>query len=69
MWALVGMLRRTAMRRGLRGGDSRWLSLWIALAGLGLVRRVASRRPVVEQFELRPGETIMVTDLGIPQQS
>lgn len=69
MWALVGMLRRTARRRGLRGGDSRWLSVWIALAGLGLVRRVVARKPVIEQFELRPGETIMVTDFGISQQS
>jgi hypothetical protein len=61
------MLRRQALRRGVLGGDRRWMSVWVVLGGLTLVRRIASAREVVERFELKPGDTILITDLGVPE--
>jgi len=66
MGVLTGIVRRTALRRGVLGGDRRWMSVWVVLAGAQLVRRIASSREVVEQFELKPGETIVISDLGRP---
>ena len=64
MGALISMLRRTAFRRGVRGNNHRWLTVWITLASAQLVRKLVTAKPVVEQFELRPGETILIRDLG-----
>jgi len=60
------MLRRQAMRRSVQSGDHRWFSIWILLAGAQLIHRVTSAKPVIERLELRPGETIMITDIGRP---
>ena len=57
-------LRRTAMRRGVRGGNQRWLAVWVGIAGIQLLRRILAEKPVVETFELLPGQTIIVRDLG-----
>jgi hypothetical protein len=62
------MLRRTAARKGIRGGDRFWFSMWIGLAGLQVIRRVVRPKPVVERFELRPGETVLIADLGTLDQ-
>ena len=69
MWRLMRMLRRQAMRKGVQGGDHRWFSIWIVVAGAQLVHRVVGAKPVIERFEVRPGETIMITDLGRPDPS
>jgi len=63
--ALIAMLRRTAFRRGVRGNNHGWLTVWITLASAELVRKLVSAKPVVEQFELRPGDTILIRDLGV----
>jgi len=64
MWRLVSGLRRYAWRRGVGEGRHGWFSLWIVVAGAQVIRRFTVARPVVERMELRPGETIVVTDLG-----
>ena len=68
MWRLVSMLRRTAARKGVRGGDRFWLSIWLGLAGLQVVRKVVRPKPVIETLELKPGEAILITDLGTLDQ-
>jgi hypothetical protein len=30
------------------------------------VRRVTRSKPVVERFTLKPGQTIVISDLGVP---
>ncbi|GEM_PF-2290389 len=67
MGFLVNALRRAGMRKGVVGGDSRWLSIWLLIGGFQLLRRIAKPKPAVERIELRPGETIVVTDLGRPE--
>jgi len=64
MWRLVSVLRRNAWRRGVVGGRHGWFSLWIVIAAAQVIRRFTVARPVVERLELRPGDTIVVTDLG-----
>jgi hypothetical protein len=61
------MVRRRALHRGVLGGDRRWMSVWVVLAGLQLVRRIASAREVVERFELKPGDIIVIRDLGMSE--
>ena len=48
----------------MRGGSHTWLSIWIVIAGAQLVRRFIAAKPDIERIELRPGETIVITDLG-----
>jgi len=57
-------LRLKALRRGVFGGDNRWLAVWGLLASARVLRRLATPKPVVERFVLRPGETLTITDLG-----
>jgi len=64
MWRLVSSLRRYAWRRGLVHGRHGWVSLWIVIAAAQVIRRFTVARPVVERMDLRPGETIVVSDLG-----
>lgn len=65
---LVALLRRNGLRKGVVGGDRRWLSVWIVVVGAQLIRRIAASNDVVERFELKEGETIVVTDLGRSDQ-
>ncbi|HEY2812220.1 MAG TPA: hypothetical protein VGJ03_02025 [Acidimicrobiales bacterium] len=67
MGALTGWVRRTAMRRGILGGDRRWLSIWVLFGGAHLVRRIVASKEVVERIELKPGQTVVITDLGRPE--
>jgi hypothetical protein len=57
-------LRLRALRRGVFGGDNRWLAVWGLLASARLLKRLATPKPVVERFVLRPGETLTISDLG-----
>jgi hypothetical protein len=66
MWRLSRMLRRHAMRKSVQAGDHRWFSLWIVLAGAQLIHRVMTAKPVIERFELKRGDTIVISDLGRP---
>jgi hypothetical protein len=69
MGALTGILRRTGMRKGVLGGNRRWLTIWAVVATGQLLRRLLKQKPVIERFELKPGQTITVTDLGVDEAS
>jgi hypothetical protein len=49
------------------GGDRRWLAIWAAIFTAQTVHKVMKPKPVVERFELKPGETICIADLGAPE--
>jgi len=53
---------------GVGAGRHRWLSLWVVVAGAQVIRRFTVAKPVVERMELRAGDTIVITDLGRPDQ-
>jgi hypothetical protein len=64
---LVGALRGRGLRRGVLGGDRRWLAIWATIFTAQTVHKVMKPKPVVERFELKPGETICIADLGAPE--
>jgi hypothetical protein len=49
------------------GGDRRWLAIWVAVLTAQTMHKVMKPKPVVERFELKPGETVVITDLGEPE--
>ena len=64
---LVGGLRGRGLRKGVLGGDRRWLTIWAILTTAHTVHRLTKAKPVVERITLKPGETITITDLGAPE--
>jgi hypothetical protein len=69
MWRLVApRLRRYAWRRGVAEGRHGWFSLWIIVAGAQVIRRLTVARPIIERMELREGESIIISDLGVIEQ-
>ena len=63
---LVGALRGRGLRQGVLGGNRRWLSIWAVVVAAQTVHKLMKAKPVVERFELKPGETVVITDLGPP---
>ena len=65
---MIGLLRRQAFRRGVLGANRHWFAVWI---GIGVARflkeRVTRDDDLVERITLRPGETIEISDTGIPR--
>ena len=55
------------MRRGVLGGNRRWFAVWAAVVTAQTVHKVMKPKPVVERITLKPGETIAITDLGVPE--
>jgi hypothetical protein len=68
MGALIGLLRRNGMRKGVLGGDRRWLTIWAVVATGSVMRRLFKQKPVVERITLKPGETITITDLAVAER-
>ena len=66
MGTVVARLRRIGFRRGVLGDSRVWMGIWSVLAVGRVVRRLTRSKPVVEQFTLKPGETIVISDLGVP---
>jgi hypothetical protein len=64
---LVGVLRARGLRKGVIGGNRRWLSIWAVVITAQTVHKLMKPKPVVERFELKPGETVVITDLGAPE--
>ena len=59
---LLGSARRLAGARAGAAGGRLWVGVSLALTGLRLLRRMATRTPkVVFREELRPGEQLVVT--------
>jgi hypothetical protein len=54
------------MRQGVIGGNRRWLSIWAVVVSAQLLHRVFKTKPTVIRYELKAGDTIVVTDLGGP---
>jgi hypothetical protein len=54
------------MRKGVRGGNRVWFSIWVVIAGAQVVRKIVGIKPVIETFELKAGDTILIRDLGRP---
>ena len=67
MGRLIGLLRTRGMNRGVLGGNRRWLTIWAVVMTGQLMHRLLKARPAVVKYELKPGETITVTDLGVPE--
>ena len=61
------MLRGRGLRKGLLGGDRRWFAIWAVIFTAQTVHKVVKQKPVVERFDLKPGETVVITDLGAPE--
>jgi hypothetical protein len=61
---LFGALRGRGLRNGVLGGNRRWLTIWAVIFTAQTVHKVMKPKPVVERFELKPGETVVITDLG-----
>jgi hypothetical protein len=57
-------LRELAFRRGVVGSSRAWLGVWGTITTVRLVKRLATPKPVVERFTLKPGETLVISDLG-----
>jgi hypothetical protein len=57
-------LRGQGLRKGVLGGNRRWLTIWAAVFTAQTVHKLLKPKPVVERFDLRPGETIVITDFG-----
>lgn len=64
---LAGALRGRGMRKGVLGGNRRWLTIWAVVFTAQTVHKVLKPKPVVERITLKPGETISITDLGVPE--
>ena len=65
---LVGLLKSRGLRNGVIGGNRRWLTIWAVVMTGQIVHRVFKTRPAVVKYELKPGETITVTDLGVSEK-
>ena len=64
---LLYLLQQQGFRKGLLGGNRRWLTVWSVFAAWKVMGRLFGTRPVVERFELKPGQTVLITDLGAPE--
>ena len=68
MGALVGLLRSRGLRNGVFGGNRRWLTIWAVVVSAQLLHRLFKAKPVVARYELKSGETVTVTDLGVAER-
>ena len=67
MGALIGIIKRRGFRKGVSGGNSRWVVVWLLISATQVLRKRAARKEVVERFTLKPGESILITDLALPE--
>ena len=64
---LAGLLRGRGLRKGVLGGNRRWFAIWAVIFTAQTVHKVVKPKPVVERVNLKPGETLVITDLGVPE--
>lgn len=67
MGRLIGLLRSRGLRNGVIGGNRRWVMVWVVVMTGQLAHRLLRTKPVVAKYELKPGETITITDLGVAE--
>jgi hypothetical protein len=63
---LIGLLRGRGLRKGVLGGNRRWLTIWAVVFTAQTAHKLLKPKPVVERFVLKPGETVVITDFGEP---
>jgi hypothetical protein len=68
MTRLVRLLRRRGLERGVFGSSRAWMGVWAVLAAGRLLRRLTRTKPIVERFELKPGETVCIAHLPEPAE-
>jgi hypothetical protein len=61
---LVGLLRGQGLRKGVLGGNRRWLTIWAVVFTAQTAHKLLKPKPAVERFVLKPGETVLITDFG-----
>ena len=66
---LFRLLQQQGLRKGLIGGSRRWLTIWSVLATWRIMGRLLGNKPVVERFTLDEGDTLLITDLGVPHDA
>jgi hypothetical protein len=70
MGAVLGFVKRTAFRKGVVGTSSRWLGLWVLIAGAQQVRkRLGKEEVLVERITLKKGQGIEIRDTGVDRGS
>ncbi|MDQ3758216.1 MAG: hypothetical protein M3394_10250 [Actinomycetota bacterium] len=63
MSAVLGLLLRQGIRRGLLGGSRGWLAVGGAALAVRLVRKLGGSEPkVVYHEELKPGEALVIAN-------
>ncbi len=63
---LLTILERLARRRQRRGASGIWTAVAFAAFLLRQYQRRAARDVIVVREELRPGESILITDTNLP---
>lgn len=66
---LTSVLRGQGLRKGVIGGSRRWFTIWAVVATAQTMHKLLKPKPVVERFELKPGESLVITDLGAPESA
>jgi hypothetical protein len=64
---LTRTLRSQGLRKGVLGGNRRWLTIWAVVTTGHTLHKLMRPKPIVERFDVKPGETICITDLGVPE--
>ena len=67
MGQLVGLVKSRAFRKGVPGASGPWMAIWVLITATQFLRKRAARKSVVEKFTLKPGESILITDLGLTE--
>jgi len=49
------------------GGDRRWLAIWAVTFTAQMVHKLMKPKPVIERVTLKPGQTLVIKDLGVPE--
>ena len=62
-------LRTRGYYKGVLGGNRRWLVVWTAIITWRAMGRLMGNKPVVERFKLDQGEALLITDMGVSQDS
>ena len=66
---LVNALRGQGLRKGVVGGNRRWLTIWVVVAAGQTMHKLLKAKPTIERIQLKPGESIVITDLGAAEEA
>jgi hypothetical protein len=69
MWRLASFLRVRGLQRGVFGGNRYWFAIWAGLGAASFFHKRLGKHVVSERIALRPGETIVIRDTGLPWEA